>query len=387
MPQSLLHIPERGLYLLMGDQRQGPFTMHQLQEKFAQSAISRATYLWFPGLVNWITVGDIPSFDRREAGTPPDSNQAPMQDGLWIYDRTKVVAMPLAEVQQMIRDNRFRRAEMIFHEERKRWIRADQHPDLGPLFRPAVPPPVEVAPSLEATTPEVTEAKVQASPTPHLELVPSPAESAPILFPTKEKSGRWNWVFPGVGLASLILMLMLASGFWDVSEILVSIASLTEESPAPRMPASIAPTTSLRVVFPLASDRISVENSPLFSSCRPSGADSFQCTGIPGVQTLNLVFLEARLNRIGVVFPADRLLAEKQFMELARYLGAEEERAPAGCGSLSDSQKQKYRNECTSGKLMLISWSRPGQKAVAMVMMTPAGVKPLELWASTINPK
>src|SRR5206468_542806 len=61
----VIQIPEEGLFLRVDQETIGPLRMNEIRDKFQDSEITRATFLWFAGLDNWITVGDIPEFDRR----------------------------------------------------------------------------------------------------------------------------------------------------------------------------------------------------------------------------------------------------------------------------------------------------------------------------------
>lgn len=138
-----LKTPQRDLYILLDRVKTGPLTLAQVKEMFDKTQINRTTPLWYPGLLNWVTVGDIPDFNRRISTGPPPIPAAATQAALWIHFQEQVVAMTVDQIDKLVKDKKFRRGDWAYDAERGSWLRADQHPLLTHVYAIGVPIPEE----------------------------------------------------------------------------------------------------------------------------------------------------------------------------------------------------------------------------------------------------
>jgi hypothetical protein len=136
----IIQIPSDELYLHVGEEDLGPLTLNRVREMFQSHEISRATFLWFAGLEGWITVGDIPEFDRRIVGESNLPSFPPRAEDYIISLKGKVVPLKLEAIKALIEHHEYRRADLIFQGESDQWIRADQHPHIRVLFSNPPPP-------------------------------------------------------------------------------------------------------------------------------------------------------------------------------------------------------------------------------------------------------
>jgi hypothetical protein len=138
----VVQIPTNDLYLYLDGKPAGPHTMSEVREMFQNHDISRSSLLWFAGLENWITVGDIPEFDRRVISHSSLPSFPPRADDFIISLKGKVVPLKFETIKSLIDHAEFRRADLVFLSGSDKWVRADQHPKVRELFSNPPPPAV-----------------------------------------------------------------------------------------------------------------------------------------------------------------------------------------------------------------------------------------------------
>ncbi len=390
MSYSPLTIPESNLYILLGDQRHGPFSMDDLRAKFSKGELLRGTYLWYPGLENWITIGDVPEFDRRDAPVPTTAPTTPSEHNqFWIYDQGQVISIVAEALHESMRANKFRRADLAFDETRNKWMRADQHPELARFFRPAVPPPpspeVIASAAVEASSEAAPEVEVMApvaSAPPALQkrTVPKKAPSIGTSAPSANKSLTWVWT--GVGLASLGLIFGLGQQFWNPP---------AEPEPT-RAPASVVPAPAapsrLSLLLPLGVGFDAIKGYKHFSKCRlknehPNAGVTFRCAYLPGpLENTEFTLRNGKLARVTGWFSKESRGAE--LGELTSAFGAPEMSEPVKCERLTEAQRGLYRAQCTKHLLTWTVWTDGNIRAVALTANENSRPIPLEIWVEAL---
>jgi hypothetical protein len=324
MHDGALNIPNADLYLLVGDERQGPFTIEDLQRKFAAQEISRATFLWYPGLLNWVTVGDIPQFNQRAVVAMPEATHpAPgPKEEVWTYENLKVVGLTVEALRLKIKENAYRRGDLIFFEAESKWVRADQHPLFTEMFAAPVAPPSPTAPADAGSS----SAGIRAD-----------EPLLPVASPRKPNT----WIYQGVGFACFLLV-VFAWFAWTPH------------------PAERAPASAERVESP-PSIQVGMREEafyahPGFAMCAavsPSGA--YRCAEIePGFASLWLTFKQ------GILFQIEGRFAQAEqgkvaLRKWASFWGSAETRA-VNCATLSGQQEAQYGALCKSGALRVHEW-------------------------------
>ncbi len=332
MDNGSLNIPVTGLYLLVGDERQGPFAIEDLERKFSEKQITRATFLWYPGLVNWVTVGDIPQFNQRAVVVAPEATHptAGPQEEVWTYEDLKVVGRTIEDLKRKIKENAYRRGDLIFLEAESKWVRADQHPLFTEMFAAPVAPPTVAAEN---------------------------GPPAPVLATPRKAN---TWVYQGVGFA----VFLAATMAW-----LIGMPSTSERAPASVKRVEIHPSIQVG----MAAEAFYAH--PLFHLCAaisPPGA--YRCGEIePGFLGLWLEFRQGRL------FQIEGRLAqnEKGKAVLAKWTsawGTPQTRA-VNCATLSGQQDAQYGALCKTSALRIDEWKTEEVWARCL----SAGANPLEL--------
>lgn len=333
MNSGTLNIPTKDLYLLVGDERQGPFQLEDLERKFSEKQITRATFLWYPGLVNWVTVGDIPQFNQRAVVAVPE-NARPVatsnREEVWTYENLKVVGQTVEALRLKIKENAYRRGDLIFLEPESKWVRADQHPLFTEMFAAPVPPP------------ETQVEKVDAAPTP----------AAPRKVNT--------WVYQGVGFACLVAAL--------------SAWFLRAPSPNERVPASVQKVEAPAKIH-LGMPVEVFYSHPGFVLCSATTpAGKYRCGEIePGLTGLWLEFKQDRLFQLEGRFAPN----ESGKAALAKWSsdwGTPQVRA-VNCATLSGAQEAQYGAFCKAGDLRVQEWRTKDIWARCLT----AGPTPLEI--------
>ncbi len=406
---AVLKIPGANLYLLIGDQRHGPFTLDQIQSKYATGEIARGTYLWYPSLANWITVGDIPSIDRRDAPTPSEKPAAPSEEEkVWIYEKEQVISIAVETLVAQVRDNHFRRADLVFDEPSNQWMRADQHPIVARLFRPAVPPPIlpalaaaaPVAPTVaykanaqstlkksghsDGLTPfseededlDITVTGVTSSPT----AVASSKSAPPPLktVTTTPKTSGFSWVYPGVGFAGAALALWFGYGFFN-------------SSPQSRLPASISEVSNeaLRLVFPVGAPLKSVSTTQEFRTCKTVDKVSdmvvYECTGLNSAfYRFRMLVRNDKIFRITATFLP--VVTGKDYLDaLVKTYGNPATKRNVGCDALTPTERSMYAQRCKGNGIVLAEWKSPVHTARVLSFTTDGGEKPLEATVESLQ--
>jgi hypothetical protein len=133
-----LKTPQKDLYLLIDRVKTGPLTIDEVLDLFHKQKIVHSTPLWYPGLLNWVTVGDMSDLNRRQSSGPPPIPAPSASSALWIHFQNQVIAMSVERVQQLVKEKKFRRGDYAYYGETQTWIRADQHPLLTSVFSPGV---------------------------------------------------------------------------------------------------------------------------------------------------------------------------------------------------------------------------------------------------------
>jgi hypothetical protein len=133
-----LNTPHKDLYVLIDRVKTGPLTIGDVRKLFSEEKVTRATPLWYPGLLNWVTVGDIAEFNRRVSSGPPPIPKSVENAALWVHFQDQVIALTVEQLSKLVTDRKFRRADYTYHAETKSWVRADQHPLLTKIFSPGV---------------------------------------------------------------------------------------------------------------------------------------------------------------------------------------------------------------------------------------------------------
>ncbi len=146
MNRYIIQIPSNDLYLHIGEETQGPLTLHEVREMFQNAEITRASFLWFAGLEGWVTVGDIPEFDRRITSGSNLPSFPPRAGDFIISLKGKVVPLKIEAIKSLIEHHEYRRADLVFQGGTDQWIRADQHPDIRKLFDNPPPPALSKSP-------------------------------------------------------------------------------------------------------------------------------------------------------------------------------------------------------------------------------------------------
>lgn len=391
-----LSIPEKNLYVLLGDQRHGPFSMEELRAKFAKGEIVRGTYLWYPGIENWITVGDVPEFDRRDAPVPTSTPETPSeQNQFWIYDQGKVVAIVAEALRESIRANKFRRADLVFDESHNKWMRADQHPQLGHFFRPAVPPPpsqqviaaaqapseaeaieVEIVAPGESTPPALATASVKPLPMSPIAGVPGTAPTVSV-----EKPKTFHWVWPGVGLASVALAFVMGPKLWH------RVAPEPVRAPASVAPA--APPSKLMLLLPLGIDFDAIKAYKHFNKCRlknehPNAGVTFRCTYLPGsLESSEFTLRNGKLVRVAGWFSKESRGAE--LGEFTSQFGTPEVSEPIKCDRLTEAQRSLYRSQCAKNLMIWTVWTDGNVRAMVLAANENGRPTPLEIWVEVLT--
>lgn len=379
MSYAPLTIPEKNLYILVGDQRHGPFSMEELRRKFTKGEILRGTYLWYPGLENWITIGDVPEFDRRDAPAPTSIPGGPSeQNQFWIYDQNKVVAIVAEALRESIRANKFRRADLVFDEGHNKWMRADQHPELGRFFRPAVPPPPsgEVIMAAQSVPPVL---QTESEKIPDRAVAPRPI---PVTRPEATKAKSLTWIWTGVGLASVGLVLALGRTFW------MPVDPESSRAPASVTPAPVVPSR-LTLLLPLGIGFDSIKGYKHYLRCRlknehPNAGVTYRCSFLPGtLETTEFTLRNGKLARVTAWFSKQSGGAE--LGELTSEFGAPELNESVKCNRLTESQRVLYRAYCAKNLLAWTSWTDGNVRAVALYASENGRPTPLEIWVETVS--
>jgi len=138
-----LKAPSKNLFLSIEGVKKGPFQIQDIRDYFDQGKINYGTFLWYPGLLNWVTVGDLPDFNRRESTAPPplpgqqaQSQTAPEEVAVWVFIQGQVLSKTLTEVEALVKDKKLRRADYVYEDEKRAWTRADQHEKVLHNFPP-----------------------------------------------------------------------------------------------------------------------------------------------------------------------------------------------------------------------------------------------------------
>lgn len=67
--------PTQGPYFVMIDGKQaGPFSEEEISRLIAQEMITKTTYVWKPGMIQWNTAENVPEILKIVALTPPPFN-------------------------------------------------------------------------------------------------------------------------------------------------------------------------------------------------------------------------------------------------------------------------------------------------------------------------
>lgn len=348
MRQQPLEFPEKNLFILLGDQRLGPLTLQDIHARFASGEISRGTFLWYPGLLNWVTVGDVPGLDRRNEPEPSSDLKKARKSQVWVYDRGKVVAIEVEELRRQIRDNQFRRADMVYSDSTSKWVRADQHADFASLFRPAVPPP-----TVESATGQVASAigfQPKAA-------IPDPAKT---------------WVYQGVGLAGFVLLAFYAFLAGRPVREIASVQSAEVHS------------SRLNAVFEIGAPLSALQKREEFAQCRPMNGDAqsatyFQCSGFSsGIGVIEFAMTQGRVSRLGLQFKSDTQ-AKALFAKMRTDFGKPLTTSSVSCTALNQDQRVRYAVACKENAIALWLWNDGVNDAVALVRVKGSDATPLEI--------
>lgn len=136
MSQPRHHIipPQSGLILYFDGKNHGPFTLDQVKKMYEGKEIQIGTYLWYPGLDNWVTIGDIPEYDRRSNEAPTNMPKKTSLDQVIATIRNVAVAISFEGLQALVKTGDFRRSDLIFDDSTQEWLRGDQHPKMRAYF-------------------------------------------------------------------------------------------------------------------------------------------------------------------------------------------------------------------------------------------------------------
>lgn len=357
----LPEVPEKNLFVLVGDQRRGPFTREDLRTKFAAKEIGRATYLWYPGLNNWITVGDLPEFNRRDEHVPPTAPAA-VRNEVWVYERGQVVSKPFSEIEAQAKEGVFRRADLIYSDSDQKWVRADQHPTLTVYFTPSTPPPGPSAELIAASQTELS-TKHEADP----QAVPASGIPAP--------SKRRFWKV-AVGLA---VFAVLGGGITWMRN------SLRSRSARPSAAAPVINSFArFAVVVPLNMPMEKVLELGALTQCEKniqSDAGTLSCAKLNAAfDSFRITFAASFPQRIEGRFTTIGPAAATFYAQLIKRFGPAAKETPYSCENLSPVQKELYEKYCSAGALALQHWSDSGIGVRILVAKGPVDV-PLEVQA------
>ncbi|MBY0370236.1 DUF4339 domain-containing protein [bacterium] len=400
MAYTPLQVPDKNLFLLVGDQRRGPFTIEELRTKFAGKEIGRATYLWYPGLMNWVTVGDVPEFDQRETVVPP-TTPAAVANEVWIYDRGKVLSVPFERLEKQATEGAFRRADLIYVEQEQKWIRADQHPKLAVLFMPAAPPPAPSAELISGT---------------------AVAPEAPPAPPRRPKFGKTlRWAIPLAGISLCAVAGTYFSGVLSSKtrrarpivqantvrpatpptattpvpttapspgSVPAAVAQAPVEAPAQTqmaLPANTPNMARFSVVIPLGMTLEKALEVPSLSGCERNlqeGSGTFNCSKPnPAFEGLKVVFMGGSVNRLEGRFAVNTAPAIAFHGQMQKRFGAPDKETPYACTALSAAQKALFGTYCNTHPIALQHWSAEGVGAKLLIARdkTKDKIIPLEV--------
>jgi len=383
MSVSSLKFPDKNLYVLVGDQRKGPFDLETVKAKVAAGEISRATFMWYPGLLQWVTVGDHPQFDRRDIATPPPGTPKSTEKvELWIYDRGKVAGIKENDLRQRIRDGEFRRADMVFDEAKNLWQRVDQHPAFAKEYSPGTPPPAVKG----GTVAEDVPATVTVSTAPPLI---KKATNAPKL-PTSEdssppsRSSIPTWVYPGVGLAAIAAAVWFVAPWKTLSQPTAQTAPAVNRAPAAAAPttANALPPTAPALVFPLGSTLVDLAKNEAFKKCAQQGQGltiTYVCEGVrPGLKHFEVNFALGRVSRLEGVFANTTPAGAQQYQETLTRLGAGSTRTKADCSGFPQAHQKEFAEYCKTHSIALLEWKTPEGRSRIWVAEKDGVETPLE---------
>lgn len=349
-----LKVPNDGFYLLVGEQRIGPISLDEVKAKFDAKVITRSSYVWYAGLANWITVGDLPTFDRRDAAAPPEQKVPSQGTQLWVFDRGKVVAIDEAQLRSQIQANNFRRADLIFVDETKEWVRADQHPKFGALFTRNAPP-------LPGNTGIIDLAALQ-------------SESAPVrprrTRPEKKKKTSFGFGY--------LVLIAIAAGIYFGRDLLVkkqeplNLASLGSNS--------AGAFSGHELIFSLGAKADSVRSDPRFSRCalKPRSKEVYRCDLMhAALDRFEVGFTKQKVSKItvGFVFQPEAI---ELFKDTVSQFGKASMQTRQPCSAMGLAQKTRYSDLCRDG-FAFLTWKGKDASARAMVAMNSGAAYPLEL--------
>lgn len=216
--------PKEGFYLYHEGQNLGPFTMEQVLQKFDSGVVVRTTPMWFPGLANWITIADLPDLDRRgpvakEIAIPEKDRP----DSIIVQLKNHPIPLRPQSVKALVTNEDLRRTDMVYDENAKNWIRADQHFAVRAYFSmPGAPSP------LPATGTTSVEGKTSDAKTALKTNAKAPAKATD----ANSKKVKIVWILVAVVGAALLAALV-----WTFFPLFKNVQS-SFKSPATVQPAS-----------------------------------------------------------------------------------------------------------------------------------------------------
>lgn len=135
-----MNTTEINMYLYIKDRYMGPLTINQVKALFETGQIDRSTLLWYEGLTSWITLGDIPGFDRRAPVTIAQPLQIILPDYFLLMVKGNQLVIKKTDFQSQVQAHAIRRADSVYDLKHSRWVRLDQFEETREYFpAPALP--------------------------------------------------------------------------------------------------------------------------------------------------------------------------------------------------------------------------------------------------------